>query len=82
LSYKKDCQNDKCAGTIPLLKTSDQHKREIQRELYKVLVSREERRRVGDWLKTKKSIEDHEPLKLNLQFFTVIVSKIMAALKG
>lgn len=67
---------------FPYWKTSDQHKREVQRELYKVLVSREERRRVGDWLKTEKSIEDHEPLKLNLQFFTVIVSKIMAALKG
>ena len=66
---------------FPYWKTSDQHKREVQRELYKVLVFREERKRVGDWLKTEKSIENHEPLKLNLQFFTVIVSKIMAALK-
>lgn len=58
---------------FPYWKTSAQHKREVQRELYKVLVSREERRRVGDWLKTEKSIEDHEPLKLNIihDYYTI-----------
>lgn len=68
---------------FPYWKTSDQHKREVQRELYEVLVPGEERkRRVGDWLETEQSIEDHEPFKLNLPFLTVIVSKIMTALKG